>query len=637
MKEEAPGPRRRADWQALACGAVLAAAVIAAYSRTFSVPFLFDDESSVTGNATIRHLGTALLPPANATVGGRPVLNLSLALNYAVSGTSVWSYHAANLAIHMLAALTLLGIVRRTVGLAGGGRSLSIGFFAALLWALHPLLTESVTYVVQRAESLMGLFYLLTLYCVMRGAGSGDPGRRIWYALGVAACALGMATKEVMVSAPLVVFLYDRTFLSGGFRDAWRRRGRLYGSLAATWLVLAASVASTRGRAATVGFSSGVSVGQYALTELTAVVHYLRLSLWPHPLIFDYGAVLGLPSPWAAASALMLAGLAAATLWALVRRPACGFLGACFFAILAPSSSVVPVVTETVAEHRMYLPLIPVVVLAVLAIHRWLRSAALPLCVVLAAGLLWGTWERNGAYRSAEMIWGDTVAKLPMNDRAQYNLGCVLEGIPGRLEDAVACYERALRIRPGNYDARCNLGKDLASLGRTADAIAQYEEAIRLKPDLAEAHNGIGNAFLSQGRIPEAIGHYEEALRQRPGYVEAHNDLGCALAKVHGREGEAIAQFGEAIRLQPDFAPAHFNLANELNSLGRAAEAVAQYEEAVRLQPGDAAVHFYLAGALLKIPGRTDEAVAELNEVIRLQPGNDAARRVLARIRAARD
>jgi tetratricopeptide (TPR) repeat protein len=635
LQGDAPGPLRRVDWPALAAGALLAAAAVAAYSRTFFVPFLFDDESSVTGNVTLRHLGTALFPPADATVGGRPILNISLAVNYAISGTSVWSYHAANLAIHVLAGLTLFGIVRRTLGLVRGADAVPVAFCTALLWTLHPLLTESVTYVVQRAESLMGLFYLLTLYCVLRGAESADPWKRLWYPLGIASCALGMATKEVMVSAPLVVFLYDRTFLSGGIREAWRRRGRLYCCLAATWAVLAVSAFSTGGRAATVGFGSGVSAGQYALTQLPAVVHYLRLCFWPHPLVFDYGPVLALPSSWTFLSALVVAGLAAATLWCLVKRPAAGFLGACFFAILAPSSSVVPVVTETVAEHRMYLALIPVVFLAVYVLHRWLGRAAWPVCLLLAAGLFWGTWERNATYRSAERIWGDTVARVPMNDRAQYNLGCALQALPGRLEDAVSCYERAVRIRPDNSSAYCNLGNALKSLGRMPDAVAAYEAALRAKPDIPEAENGIGNALLSLGRLPEAIGHYEKALLLRPDYAEAHNGLGLALARVRGREDEAVAQFGVALRLAPDSVAAHFNLANTLNAMGRTAESVPQFVEALRLAPGDAAIHFFYAGALLRLPGRTADAVAELDEVLRLQPDNEAARRVLARIQAA--
>jgi Flp pilus assembly protein TadD len=629
-------PIRRLDWPALAGGTVLTAAAIAAYSRTFAVPLLFDDDTSVANNPTIRHLGTALWPPADATVSGRPVLNLSFAVNYAISGTAVWSYHAANLAIHILAGLTLFGIIRRTLARRAGRAGHLVAFSAALIWTVHPLLTGSVTYVVQRAESLMGLFYLLTLYCFIRGAGTDGPGKRPWYALSVAACLLGMGTKEAMASAPLVVLLYDRTFLAGSFRGAFERRRWEYAGLASTWVVLAGLALQTHGRAGTVGYGGGVSLGSYALTQFPAIVHYLGLSVWPHSLIFDYGNGIEPRTLRVVPSVLIIAGLAGATAWALARRPVVGFLGACFFVILAPSSSVVPVVTETIAEHRMYLPLIPVVVLAVIGIHRWMGRLALPLCLLLAAGLCWMTWHRNEAYRSAEGIWADTVAKLPDNERAHFNLGCVLQDKPGRLDDAAAQFAEVIRLRPDHFKAHFNLGSALESMGRAPEAIVQYEEALRLKPDFAEAHNNLGNALKSAGRLPEAIAHYEEAVRLRPDYAEAQNDLGCGLEKIPGRVDEAVAHLELALRLRPDFYQAHFNLGNTFLSMGRTLEAAAEYEEAVRLKPDDAAMQFYLAGALLRIPGRADEAEAHLKEVLRLQPGNDRARQVLDQLDALR-
>ena len=246
-KNDSPDGRRW-DWRALAGGAILAAIAAAAYSRTFSVPMFYDDVPSILHNPTLRHLGSAFWPGGRSTVSGRPVLNLSLALNYAVSGTNVWSYHALNLAIHALACMALFGIVRRTLAPREGERASIIAFCVALTWAVHPLLTESVTYLVQRAESLMGLLYLLTLYCFIRGAAADAVRPRAWQALAVIFCLLGMGAKEVMVSAPLIVLLYDRTFLAGSFREAWRRRRGVYAGLAATWLILPFLVLSTHGR-----------------------------------------------------------------------------------------------------------------------------------------------------------------------------------------------------------------------------------------------------------------------------------------------------------------------------------------------------------------------------------------------------
>ena len=638
IKSGTPIPRlapvRKAKWPVVAAGAALAIAAIFAYGRTLSVPLVFDDGSSIPDNPTIRRLGTALFPPPDATVSGRPILNLSLAINYAVSGTAVWSYHAANLAIHILAGLTLFGILRRALMPVNGRAAWGIAFSAALLWIVHPILTESVTYTIQRAESLMGLFYLLTLYCFIRGAEVERPRRRLWNGLSIAACLLGSGTKEAIVSAPLIALLYDRTFIAGSFPAAWRLRRWTYAGLAASWIVLAVLVISNHGRQGSAGFHSGVSVFSYALTQFPAIVHYLGLCFWPRTLIFDYGNGLEAHTLRVVPSVLIVTGLVAATVWGLVRRSAVGFLGAAFFAILAPTSSIIPVATETMAEQRMYLASIPVVVLVVLGIYRLLHRAAFPVAVAIASVLLWTTWHRNETYQSEESLWADTVAKLPENERARYNLGSVLERMPGRMNEAIAQLEEAVRLRHDYPKAQNNLVNALLSIGRTHEAVPHFEEALRLRPDFAEAHNNLGNALGSMGSTHDAIAHYEEALRLRPDYAEAHNGLGVALKNVPGRGNDSVAQFEEALRLNPGFYQAEFNLGTALKAMGRITEAIEHYEEASSLKPDDPTIHFYLAGALLQVPGRTDEATAQLREVLRLQPGNEPARRVLDKIEA---
>jgi Flp pilus assembly protein TadD len=584
------------DWPVLAASAVLAISVIAVYCRTFSVPLLFDDNPSIENNPTIRHLGTAFWPPTGTTVSGRPILNFSLAVNYALSGTHVWSYHALNLAIHVLAGLTLFGILRHAI--AGRAEAAALAFSGALLWALHPLQTESVTYIAQRAESLMGLLYLLTLYGFIRGAEAGGTGGRPWFAFSTAACLLGMGTKEVMVAAPIVVLLYDRTFLAGAFRRAWRLRRGPYLALASTWLVPLVFTLFAGGKGGTAGLGNGVPWWRYALTQLPAILHYLRLCLWPHPLVFDYGDALVHPSPGLVIPALAVAGLVAATAWALVRRPAIGFLGAAFLLTLAPSSSIVPVVTQTVAEHRMYLPSIAVIVLAAAAMHRWTGRAALPLCLLLAACLGVSTFERNGDYRTEEGIWADTVAKRADNERAHNNLGIAYLKDAGRWDDAIAQFRESLRLNGDYVEARNNLGYALQAVpGRLGDAVLQFREAIRQKPDYADAHYNLANALDSLGRTPEAV-----------------------------------AQYREALRLRPDFIAAHCNLGLSLSSLGRSQEAIDEYREALRLKPNDAAILYDLAFELLRIPGHADEAIANLREVVRLQPENAAARGALERL-----
>ena len=222
---------RRATWLA---AAIIALAALAVYANSFNGAFVFDDIPWILVDPGVHKLWplTDVLFSSNPNfVSGRPVVNLTIAVNYVLGGTDPRGYHAFNIAIHILAGLTLFGIVRRTLAMpvlrdrfAAAATPLALA--VALVWIVHPLQTAAVTYVIQRTEALVGLFYLLTLYCVIRGTESGRSWR--WYAAAVAACFLGMGTKEVMVTAPVVVLLYDRTFLSGSFAAALTRRWGLY-------------------------------------------------------------------------------------------------------------------------------------------------------------------------------------------------------------------------------------------------------------------------------------------------------------------------------------------------------------------------------------------------------------------------
>src|ERR1022692_210343 len=441
-----------------------------------------------------------------------------------------------------------------------------------------------------------------------------------------------------MVTAPLLVFLYDRTFISGSFSGAWRRNWPPYLALAATLLLLVEGVVGLRRRGTVfgVGFGGGVAWWDYGLTECRAIVKYLVLGFWPHPLVFDYGKCVPcrLSEVWP--YALVLASLLGATAVALRRSPAAGFAASWFFLILAPTSSIVPLVGQSMAENRPYLSLAGLAALTVVGafalVGRW--SLAVFAAVAVCLGL--GTVRRNQDYVSELAIWTDTVAKSPGNTRAHNNLGDVLLNLPGRLSDAVAQYQEALRLDADNVYAHNNLGNAWRKIpGRLDDAIAQYEEALRLRPDFVEAHINLGNTLAkSPGRLNEAIAQFEDALRLSPHYAVAHNNLGNALTNVPGRLNEAIAQYEEALRLKPDYFDAHYNLAKALANLpGRLDDAIAQYEEALRLKPDHAEAHFSLAVALLRSNGRREEAKAQLEEGLRLHPNDGPARQILESIR----
>lgn len=556
-----------------------------AYANSIHVPLLFDDEFAIGKNLSLHAWQTAFAPPAGGTVGGRPILNASFALNYALGGENLAGYHLINWLIHVLAGLAVWGIATRTLRATGRADSHwdGAGFFIALLWTLHPLQTESVTYLSQRAESLMGLFYLATLYAFLRGIASARPAG--WWVLAVAACALGMGTKEVMVSAPLMVLLYDRTFVAGSFSGAWRARKALYLGLAATWIPLLLLVVSLGGnRGGSTGFGSGVGWGDYVLTQFLAIVHYVRLVLWPAPLVFEYGPVkISDPLTVVPAAALVL-GLLVWTIAGLIRGKPWAFLGVWFFALLAPTS-LVPGAIQMWSEHRMYLASLAVIAAVVVLGGEGMARLRSPVgrtlagmaATLTAAALASVTFQRNHDYRSALSLWADTVAKRPAHALARYNLGN-------------------------------ELSKNPATAG---EAVAQYEAALHLNPRLPLVHYNLAVLLEAiPGRMSDALEHYRQATEIDPGYVAAHNNLGAALGRL-GRASEAVVEFQAAQKLEPNSGAISRNLGTTLFMCGRFSDAADAYARALQLDPNDIEAERSLGLALQKL-GREAEARTHL-------------------------
>ncbi len=620
------------------------------YPNSFQGVFLFDDVEHIVENSRIR----SLWPLSERIFHSiRPVAILSLAINYAISGLHVWSYHTVNLAIHLAAAVTLFGIVRQTLRLPRlrdryGNAATPLALTVALLWVVHPLQTEAVTYIIQRVESLMGLCYLISLYGLIRGARA--PAQRGWYAVVILACLAGMATKAVMVTAPVVLLFYDAVFLSRSVRGALRARPMLYLGLAATWgMLIWLLVLAPQDYATNAGYDvQGLSAMSYARTQPWVLLHYLRLAFWPHPLILDYGPLM-LSEQWAAVSSggvallstLAIMALLGATGWALRRRPELGFLGTCFFLILAPTSSVIPLI-DPLFEHRMYLPLAAVITLVVLGVHHGLgvllRSRArlrrlLATALVAGAVVVYGgrTVQRNADYHDAVSFWQDVIAKRPANLRAYNTLADALL-VEGRFEEAAAYATKAIQLRPGYADAHHCLGNALIKQGKYEEGMAHLTEALRLDPKVSSVHYNLGLTLAKQGRLEEAVGYYAEASQRKPDDEQAHVNLG-ALLDAQGRFDEALAHYGEALRINPRSMFAHYNLAQLFTKQGRVDEAIAHYRQALRIDPAYMLTYFNLARLFFQ-QGRIEESIEYYEEAVRLDPEHAEAQHELGMVLA---
>jgi protein O-mannosyl-transferase len=571
-----------------ACGVftVLAVLIGVLYGRAAHAPFVHDDNNAVLGNPSIVRLwpvfGTVdrpgpLNPPRDAVTSGRPLVNLSLALNYHLGGYDTLGYHVVNMILHVLSAALLYGIVRRVLLLERfraqfGSAAVPLAFAVAVVWAIHPLVTDAVEYVSQRTELMMAMFYLATVYASLRciTAESG-PGRSVAAIGATLACVAGMACKEVMVSAPLMTLLFDSTFVAGSLKVALKKSWPLYAGLFGSWLVLLAlNIGAPRSQAA--GFQAGLPAYVWWFIQAKVLLLYLKLSIWPWPLIIHRETTLiwtlSDAFPWLLPVALVAGG----TLVSLWRGKAIGYLGAWFFAILLPTM-VMPMPSEAVAERRMYLPLAAVVVLVIVGGYGTLRrrietgsphpstsfypSLALRIAmtgafsVVIVFAVV--TRYRLEAYGDVITIWRDAVACQPENVRATINLGCVLQDA-GRYQEAIKQFERAISIDPARPDvglAHRSLGLTWALLGQPDKAIAHLQLAMRLRPDVAKDHGALGSLLLDVHRFPDAVQELELAVRQQPADVLALANLASAYANLgRGSEAVAAAQKARALAAQ---------------------------------------------------------------------------------------
>lgn len=626
---------------------LLAGAIGLVYGRALHAPFIFDDHPSIVTNTSIQQLWplwdgrtgwTPLSAPIQSATAARPLVNLTLAVNYALGGLDPFGYHLFNMGVHTLAAVILWALVRRTLRLPYFQERFDraadvLAFLVALIWAVHPLQTEAVEYITQRTELLVGLFYLATVYCSLRYFTTGTPAlRTTWSALATAACLLGMTCKEVMVTAPVMVLLFERTFVAGSFRKALENSWRLYLGLSLSWILLAAlNYSGPRSHVA--GFGHGVPLAAYWLTQVKALEMYLTLVIWPWPLVIYHELPL-YTNPLHLWPALLVVGvLAINTIIRLWSRGATGYLGAWVFVILSPTL-VVPILTENAAERRMYLPLAAIAVLAVVGGYALLQNLAQqkaedkgrprfqPLTITAAgalvvAGLLGVISARRlDAYRSAVVLWQDALAHLPDNYRVLGNLARELL-LEGNTQEARQYYERAVKLKPGT--GHRDWAITLFQVDRPDEGLAHYEDAIRSDPNREPLlREELGLMLLDADQPQKAAAQFARVVRLAPDSAQGWRYLGIALSAA-GRPQEAIEALLRAKRFAPDSAEVEQLLARARNDARRATEAVTRLRLELEKEPDLAELHSNLGSALLAI-GRFDEAIHEFQQALKLRP-----------------
>ncbi len=600
----------------------------ALYGPTLAFPFAYDDFANLVRNPTVRWRELSLDNLVLATIGPinrRPVAFYSFGLNYYLQGYEPFGYRMVNAAIHAANGVLVWALALRCIPAlrAPGPRPLRdlaplLAFLAGLLFLVHPLQTNSVTYVVQRMNSLAAGFSLAALLLYLRAREARSRRARLGLGAGVALCfALACGSKQTAVTLPFALALV--AWALRGFGRALPRRALL--ALAAyAALVAAAGIYTLWGPEW--GYARrDFGALERLLTQTRVVTRYLALIAWPHParlnLLHDVETSRGLldPPSTLACAALLLA-LAAAALALRVRLPWLAFAIFWFFLQLAVESSVLPL--EMIYEHRTYLPLAGICIALPVALEGLWRGRA-PAIAATGLGLalplaLW-TLERNQVWSSNASLWRDVIAKSPGDPRGYSNLGSDFQDSE-RHAEALLWFERALEVDPDFDDAWRGLGGSLMALDRPQEALPNYERAVALDPLDYQAWGGLGAVLAMLGRIEEAERAHARSIAIFPDDRVVTNY--ARVLALLGRTDAAVEMYRNALRLDPDQASASMQLGLLYEELGRHAEALAALRHAVALT-GDPEAQLSLATSLWS-GGHPARAIAALEALQAAHP-----------------
>lgn len=561
---------------------ILAVWVVASYQPVWDAGYVWDDDSHRTQPELQSCDGLMRIwIDLDATQQYYPLTHTVFWVQHRLWGDDPLGYHLLNVGLHIVNALLVLILLGR---LRVPGAAL-----VALVFALHPVMVESVAWITELKNTLSGLCYLSAALAYLR---FDENRQKRWYAAALVLFVLGLLSKTVVATLPgalLVVFWWQR-----GRLDLRRDAAPLI-----PFFVLGAAAGLFTALVERHFIGAQGAEFEFSMVERLLIAgrvawFYVAKLVWPVDLSFIYARWEVSQAVWWQYAYPLAAALVLAAAWRYRQRNRAPLAAMLFFGgTLLPALgfiNVYPFVFSLVADHFQYLASLGMITLVVSGAAVLARRLGRPGTFAGTGGLLLVvlsslTWRQARLYHDRETLWQDTLAKNPACWMAHNNLGKLMLD-RGRITESITHFESAIRIRPHHVEALTNLGVARAKLGSPADAIRLLRQALHFKPDYALAHNNLGLALTMVGRIDEGISHFEEAVRLDPEYVEAHYNHGVTLSN-HGRPGEAVVHLEHALRLQPEHVRARMLLGQAMERTGRPRHAAVYYEQALRLLPDD--------------------------------------------------
>ncbi len=624
---------RRFSLWSIACIVLLSLTV---YANTLTNGFTnWDDPTLVIQNVAIRSLGfknllSIFTPKPGQTY--QPVRVLSYALDYYIWELNPIGYHLANTLLHTLSAIILYLLLANVLNQVRGDNfrdsNGTISLLTALLFSVHPVNVEAVTWIASRKYVLLAFFYFLSFYLYVRSSVKAQLGL-LPYLFSILTCILALLSSPFAVTLPGLLMLYDYC----RYRDIfpWKSfKKRLiyyipYLLLALMQFIILSNVLST-GPDPTVKRHYMDNPLFTFLTMFRVLYDYIKNIFFPFWLNNRYVDYISLSFfEYKVIISFCLITFLALLLFLQIKKgeKLALFCIGWFLIAWFPVSNIIPIST-TMADRYLYLPGVGLFLGFSLLVHkvsaRFFGRTSIPIIItslVLVFSLSFLTVQRNKVWANSLSLWEDSLSKAPNSPIAHKNLADALDE-KGRRDEAIGHYLEALRLKPDYAQAHNNFGLVLASQGKYQEAIDHYHRALRLKKEYSSAHNNLALALLQTGKVEEAVGHFYAAVRLKPDWAEAHSNLGNVLF-TQGRINEAVTEYVEALRLKPNEADIHHNLAIALSRLGKMEEAIEHYAAVVRFQPNSATAHNDLGVALASV-GNLEGAINHYGQALEIQP-----------------
>lgn len=647
---------------------------ILVYSDTFDYPFAGDDEANISDNPIIRDFEYFKNPSEIKNIRyykdikkffeSRYIGNLSFALNYRLHGLDVFGYHALNVLIHVINALLVYWLVIITFrtpyfrNLQNHNDRNLVAFFSALIFAVHPIQTQAVTYIVQRFTSLATLFYLLALVFYIKSRliqevavsnQQSDEKQRvkaiIWYLFSVLSAVFAMKTKEISFTLPLMIALYEFMFFDGKVR----RRVFYLIPIFLTMAIIPLTFLMAKGDLAEMSImdeslkivsSERISRWDYLFTQFRVVVTYIRLLILPinQNLDYDYPIYSSFFESAVFLSFLLLLSIFGLGIYLFYRSrltfhmsrlTAFGIFW--FFVTLSVESSIIPR-SEIIFEHRIYLSSIGFIITVMTSLvmsERYFKEKIpivgrliIPVLIVVVFVFSGAAYARNTIWQNEISLWKDTVRKSPQKARTRSNLGATYIK-KGKLEDAARELQAAIKIDRESTNARNNLGVIYLNKGYYEKALKEFSEVITRNLYDAKAHNNIGVTYMKLKRFDDAIRSFRNAVMIAPHYADAYNNRGLIYEELD-RIDKAISDYRNAQKFNPYIVNMHNNLGVSYFKQGEIDKAIRKYMIIIKLKPDMVQAHYNLGLALMG-KGHLNEAIKAFSEAVRLKPDLERA------------